>query len=677
MKYFFTGLLLLLSSQIFAQNASDSIHLNQVAFCQTGPKEAIVITAATVSSAFYITAATTGDTVFSGTLSAPKSWSYSNESVRIADFSALTTPGTYILKVSPTAASYPITINDKPFLDPAKAAIKGYYFQRASIDLTQQYASKWKRAAGHPDTVVYIHPSAASTARPAGTVIKAPKGWYDAGDYNIYIVNSGISVFTLLSAYENFGKYLDTVSLNIPESGNGVPDILNEVMWNLQWMLAMQDPNDGGVYHKLTNANFDGFIMPNKATTTRYVVQKSTAATLDFAAVMAMASRVYKPFDTQFPGFSDQCLNAALQAWQWAAKNPALYYNQTTLNAKYTPQINTGEYGDSYVVDEFNWAGLELYITTKDAKYYQARSSYFSSSYDVPSWGGVNTLGLLSLVANRDKLTSAADTGTLFPRLVKLADNMVSGWQNSAYHVPMGYQSYDFSWGSNGTAGNEGMILLAAYKLRQDPKYYQAALANADYLLGRNAVGYCFLTGSGSKKVMHPHHRVSESDGITDPVPGLLSGGTNPGQEDKCTGYLSSLPALSYLDNVCSYSTNEIAINWNAPSVFLFFGLEATRQGTPSDIKIEKKQKTFYLNQNYPNPFNPVTTISFNLPVREFVSLKIFNQLGQEVDTLINQELSEGPHSIQWDARQNASGVYFCEIKTPTHTSANKLMLVK
>jgi endoglucanase len=90
---------------------------------------------------------------------------------------------------------------------------------------------------------------------------------------------------------------MKTVKLNIPESNNQVPDVLDESLWNLRWMLTMQDPEDGGVYHKLTNAKFDGMIMPDKAVAPRYVVQKSTAATLDFAAVMAQASRVFSNYD--------------------------------------------------------------------------------------------------------------------------------------------------------------------------------------------------------------------------------------------------------------------------------------------------------------------------------------------------------------------------------------------
>jgi endoglucanase len=668
---------LLLSIQLcsYAQTASASIRLNQVAFSTAGLKEAVV--ANTTANKFYVVTAYSGDTVFTGTLSDAKLWSYSNETVKIANFSGVDLPGKYAIKVPPDLTSYTFDILDRPFLAPGKAAMKGYYYQRASEALLSQYAYQWARKAGHPDTIVLVHPSAATALRPANTVIKAPKGWYDAGDYNKYIVNSGISMFTIFSMYEQYSKFLDTVSLNIPESGNGVPDVLNEAMWNLQWMLAMQDPNDGGVYHKLTNANFDGFIMPSAAVTTRYVVQKSTAATLDFAAVMAMAARIYKPYSSQFPGLADQCLSAAKAAWQWAGKNMAVFYNQTTLNSQYSPQIATGEYGDGYVIDEFNWAGIELYITTKDDSYIQGRLASLPTSLDVPYWGGVNTLGFISLAANKNNLTAVVDTSALFARLLTLANSLAASRENSAFHTAMGVSSGDFTWGSNSTAANQGMILLAAYNLRKDQKYYNAALANADYLLGRNGPGYCFLTGFGSKKVMHPHHRVSESDGVTEPVPGLLAGGVNPGQEDKCSGYVSSLPALSYMDAVCSYSTNEIAINWNAPCAFLLLGLEAANPNLVTSVKPTGQLKDFYLKQNYPNPFNPSTSISYSLTKRQNVSLKIFDILGNEIMTLVNKEEPAGQYAVKFNADKRSSGVYIYRLRTESFMETKKMVLLK
>ena len=99
----------------------------------------------------------------------------------------------------------------------------------------------------------------------------------------------------------------------------------------------MQDPNDGGVYNKCTNAGFDGMVMPGITKAPRYVVQKGTAATLDFAAVTAQASRILKNFEKQLPGLADSCLKASAKAWQWAEKNPSGSYDQNEINKTYRP----------------------------------------------------------------------------------------------------------------------------------------------------------------------------------------------------------------------------------------------------------------------------------------------------------------------------------------------------
>jgi endoglucanase len=675
-----TLITILIVSNFFAQN-SDKIKINQAGFITNGPKEAVIVSPQSLT--FFITSQVTAETLFTGTLGSEKIWSYSNETVRIADFSSFKSEGKYFLVSPPSYKSYSFEIKKRPFHEPGKGSLKGYYYQRASTALTVPFAYVWFRQAGHLDTAVIVHASAVSVNRPENSKISSPKGWYDAGDYNKYIVNSGISMFTLLSAYETFPEYYDTLNLNIPESGNQLPDILNEVKWNLDWMLTMQDPEDGGVYHKLTNANFDGYVMPHNANTPRYVVQKSTAATLNFAAVAAQASRVFAKFNNLLPGYSTQLLEASKTAWLWAKANPDTYYNQTLINMLSDPDINTGEYGDSNVNDEFNWAACELYITTKADSFIASRINYLPIQLNIPSWQSVNTLGFISLSVNRKNLTSIIDTAIIVNRILTLANSLASNQANSAYRVAMGQSNNDFVWGSNSVASNQGVILLNAYLLRNDVKYYNAALANADYLLGRNGTGYSFLTGYGSKRVMKPHHRVSQADGLTEPVPGLLAGGPNPGQQDNCAGYPSNLPALSYLDDVCSYASNEIAINWNAPVVYLFLGLEALSPYILTGVNESNlSPNNFRLYQNYPNPFNPETNIKLDLESRGYVNLKVFDLLGKEVITLIDEEKAAGNYNIKFSSNSSQfsdlpSGVYFYQLKVDNNVTAKKMILLR
>jgi endoglucanase len=565
---------LLLSITLFGQDKlSEDIRLNQIGFYPKEQKVAVVVK--DVKGEFYVTSPDQKQKYFAGQLSAVRQSEFSSKKTCLADFSAFTSPGTYTLVVPGVGYSYNFEIKANVLQPVAASTLKSFYFIRASASLPEKFAGKWSRPLGHPDNKVMIHSSAATSLRPEGTIIASSKGWYDAGDYNKYIVNSGITMGTLLSAYEDFPDYFRKFNTDIPESSNNVPDILDEVLWNLRWMLTMQDPADGGVYHKLTNASFDGMIMPHEATKQRYVVQKGTAATLDFAAVTAQASRIFKEYEKDLPGLADSCLSASKKAWQWSIKNPGLIYDQDAMNKKNKPEIATGAYGDKNFADEFFWAAAELYVTTKDDQYYKS-INITNEKVNLPSWGNVKLLGYYSIIRNQRDLTplSAKDIALIQSQVIALSDYLASGYEQRSFLTIMGKSASDYGWGSSSVAANQGMALIYAYKITGDKKYFDYALSNVDYLLGRNGTGYSYVTGMGDKTPMHPHHRPSEADGIQDPIPGLLSGGPNPQQQDKCS-YPSSVPDESFVDDVCSYASNEIAINWNAPIVYLVNAVEA------------------------------------------------------------------------------------------------------
>ncbi|GAB3908684.1 glycoside hydrolase family 9 protein [Larkinella knui] len=562
-----------------AQSLSTYIRLNQIGFYPNAAKIAIVIGDA--SGEFRITTPDLKKTVFKGTLSEARPNAISGKTARTADFSALKTAGTFVVVIPGLGHSYPFEIKTNVHRAVAIGSLKGFYYQRVSVDLPAKYAGAWSRPAGHikEDTHVLVHPSAVSDSRPAGTVLSSPGGWYDAGDYNKYIVNSGITTGTLLSLYEDFPQFCQAFKTNIPESGNKIPDVLDESLWNLRWMLTMQDPADGGVYHKLTNARFDGMVMPDKANKERYVVQKSVTAALDFAAVMAQAGRVFKSFSRDLPGLSDSCVTAAVRAWEWAQKNPDQLYRQNELNEKMDPDVVTGEYGDRDASDEWIWAAAELYVTTRNDAYYTAVNLFPDDKMPLPSWAQVRLLGYYTLARFEKSLTPRGQKD--FPKLKKqltgFADELIQNVDKQAYQTVMGQSARDYIWGSSAVAANQGIALIQAYRLTNDKKYLHKALTNFDYLLGRNATGFCFVTGFGDKPVMNPHHRPSVADGIEAPVPGLLSGGPNGNapKQDKCEGYTATSADEMFLDASCSYASNEIAINWNAPLVYLAGALEA------------------------------------------------------------------------------------------------------
>ena len=547
-----------------AAAAESAIEVNQVGFLPGAAKWAAV--SSPRSDAFSVLDDASGREVLAGRLAPSAHWAPADRDVRLADFSALTRPGAYRLHVDglPDSARFVVAADAYAALE--TAAIRAYYFNRAGIALEPRYAGPYARPAGHPDTRVLVHASAASASRPEGSVISSPGGRYDAGDYNKYVVNSGISVYELMAAYEHFPDVFERRPVGLPESGDGVPDLLNEVHWNLAWMLTMQDPADGGVYHKLTGKQFDGVVMPDQASGERYVVQKTTAATLDFAAAMAMASRVYAPFDKTWPGLSKRMLAAAQAAWRWAQAHPAEVYRQP-------PDIRTGDYGDSHLDDEFAWAAAELYIATRDDAYWIAMHPS-RTPMTVPGWSDVGALAWISLAQHRAELTPIADRALIEGRIRTLSGELLADWEASPWRLSM--RPADFRWGSNSIALNRALVMIQGYRLDGDRRLLDAAQSALDDVLGRNPLGMAMVTGFGARSPHHPHHRPSMARG--DAMPGFLVGGPNPGQQDAkgCSErYPSAVPALSYLDAGCAYASNEVAINWNAPLVYVAAALDA------------------------------------------------------------------------------------------------------
>jgi endoglucanase len=680
------GLLTLLAAVLpLASPALGQAHirLNQVGFYPDAPKQAVVTGA---SGLFHVVDAERGDTILTAPLGNSRFWSHSNENARLADFTAVDRPGRYRIRLEDGTQSHIFRVADYAHEAVAWTSMKAFYYQRASTALDERHAGRWHRRAGHPDNLVRIHASAASPGRPTNSTILAQKGWYDAGDYNKYVVNSGISTYTVLAIYEHFPAYARHVDLNIPESGGPVPDILAEALWNLRWMLRMQDPHDGGVYHKLTSANFSGAVMPHQDTGTRYVVQKSTAAALNFAAVMAQASRIFRAYDEALPQLADSMHTAAINAWMWARRNPAAYYNQAAMNQQFSPTINTGEYGDTNVSDEFAWAAIELHITTGADSLLAAVGNHVSGR-PIPSWQQVRMLGYLSVLAHRESLGAAARVSQVQTEVVGLATSLRNARNTSAYGVAMGMEDWHFIWGSNALAANQGIILLNAYRLTGDRSFLDTALSNLDYVLGRNATGYSFVTGHGSVTPMHPHHRPSRADGIPEPVPGFLVGGPNRGREDltycQSAGvqYPSALRALAYVDDWCSWASNEVAINWNAALAYLAIGVEASMSTSGLPSGIDGPPATFppadrlQIESVFPHPARERTSILLSLPEGGELEIHLSDLLGRVVTRLHDSFRPAGTSVIELDLPLLPSGAYILHVRHQSGSASHPLIV--
>ncbi|MCL6546982.1 MAG: glycoside hydrolase family 9 protein, partial [Bryobacteraceae bacterium] len=342
----------------------------------------------------------------------------------------------------------------------------------------------------------------------------------------------------------------------------------------LEWMLSMQDPEDGGVWHKQTTPQFSGFVLPHLDKAPSVVIgtgsepYKGTGATANFAAVMAIAARVYKPFDA---GFTAECLAAARKAFAWTEKYPNVAFNNPR-------GVNTGAYGDRNFADERLWAAAELYRTTGEDAYHQ----YFLANYEPlrksirpagpQSWNNVGTMGLWTYALGKGKNAEALEA--IRKDSIAAADAIVQRAAANGYRITM--TPSDYVWGSNGVVANYGVQLLVANALQPNPAYVNTALENLHYLLGRNSHSLSYVTQLGSNPYRHPHHRPSGADNNPEPWPGMLSGGPNRSPQDpamKAKLKPGTPPARMYVDDQESYASNEIAINWQAPLVFLLAGV--------------------------------------------------------------------------------------------------------
>lgn len=528
------------------------IAVNQIGYSTNGPKNAMFIGE---GSKFEVIDKESGKTVYTGAIGDYKDDVSSGDKIGIGDFSKLTIPGTYYIIAGGDTRSLEFTIADKPYNDVKKALLKAFYYQRCGMSLDKDYAGEWGHGACHVgDGYLYDEQD---------EHINVTGGWHDAGDYGKYVVPAAKTVADLMLAYE-FSPNAFAESVNTPESNDNVPDVLNEVRYELEWMLKMQDVKSGGVYHKVATLNFPGFIMPEDDKDKRYINAISATATADFAAAMAMVYRIYKPIDISF---ANKALDAAKKAWIWLQANPNASSFKNPLG------VNSGEYGDSNDRDERFWAAAELYSATGEQMYdAYIKANYQDASFSKVSfgWSDVGGYGTISYLGLPKDKRDETVYGYLKSQFISGADKLLGIWQNDGYKVAL--TPNDYYWGSNGEVMNRSMFLIMANSISPNDDYIEAAYDQLNYILGRNALNQCYITGYGTKPVMHPHHRPSEADGIEAPVPGMLSGGPNSGRQDAVAENKiaeGTPPAKCYIDDVGSYSTNEIAIYWNSPAVFV------------------------------------------------------------------------------------------------------------
>lgn len=481
----------------------------------------------------------------------------SRETLYRLDFSKLTRPGKYKLVHFFGEESYSFVIGDDVYEDVHNAMIKALYFQRCGCALEEKYAGEYTHGACHTNQVT-VWSDRSKTFECTG-------GWHDAGDYGRYITPAAVTIGHLVYAYEKYPEAFEA-DLNIPESGNGVPDVLNECRYELEWMLKMQ-LEDGGVYHKLTTQYHGDFMMPEEEKDMYYAYDVSSMAVADFCAAMALCARTYQKYDAEF---AKKLENAAKRAWTWLEEHPEAVLFKNPENS------GTGMYGDYTDKDERLWAAVEMfYLVAENGeegnKYREHALQIMKEGIPLVDFGWTDVAGFGSLAVLRDKEKAIGEDIYEICKSAVLteADRLQELRKLNTFEL--GMSDKDFCWGSCMVVTNRAILWSLAYELTGNEAYMEAIQFHVDYLLGRNITMYSYITGFGENAYKHPHSRPMHADGIEDPIPGLVSGGPFSGLGDPAAQAMiprGTAPMKCYVDVMESYSTNEITIYWNSSAIY-------------------------------------------------------------------------------------------------------------
>ncbi len=494
------------------------------------------------------------------------------------DFSECVTPGSDYQIQAGGLESAPFEISTDIYSQLKHDALAYFYHNRSGTPIDAEYVGEdWARPAGHitdDNVTCYKGDDPDGNSWPGCDYsLDVAGGWYDAGDFGKYVVNGGISAWTLMNIYERFPEIYGDASLQIPEQGNSVSDLLDEARWEMEFLLSMQvpqgQPKAGMAHHKMHDRAWEPMpiVPPTEVDNDnehemggagRYLYPPSTAATLNLAATGAQCARIWEEID---PEFTATCLAAAETAWEAALANPGIY-------AGNTPGDGGGNYDDGNVADEFYWAAAELFVTTGDQEYldYLLESDRFGE-VDQFDWGSTASLGTISLLLTENDLPEDK-AAQLEENLLAFADEMLAIQERDGYSVLI---DGDYIWGSNGLILNNTILMALAHDLSGEGKYLDAVRLSMDYIMGHNPLNKSYVSGYGTYPMEHPHHRFWANDpanGYPPPPPGVVAGGANATADDPAAliANLSAYaPSKRYVDEIGSYSTNEVTINWNAP----------------------------------------------------------------------------------------------------------------
>jgi endoglucanase len=575
---------------VYVPDTGPRVRVNQVGYLPGGPKNATVVTETTTPLPWQLKNAA-GTVVASGS-SVPRGVDASSgQNVQSIDFSGYRVAGAGYTLVADGETSLPFDLDGTAYKQLSKDAIGLFYPQRSGIEILDSVAPGYGRAAGH----LGVAPNQGDTAVPCQPgvcdyTLDVRGGWYDAGDHGKYVVNGGIAVYQLMSLFERSkiasGGVTPLVdgSLRVPEHGNSVPDVLDEARWELEFLLRMQvpagQPLAGMAHHKIHDANWTGLpLAPAADPQPRELHPPSTAATLNLAATAAQGARLYARYDA---AFAKRLLTAARTAWAAAQANPAIY-------APASDSTGGGPYDDTNVTDEFYWAAAELYITTGEKAFADAVLASPLHTADVfrPEgfdWGWTAPIARLELATIPNRLP---DRDRVRRSVLDAANTYLATIEAHPYGLSYAPTNGEFVWGSNNLVLNNLVVLASAFDISGELRYRDGVIEGFDYILGRNALNQSYVVGYGEKASKNLHTRIFANQldaALPLPPPGTLAGGPNSALQDPFANKLlkGCKPQFCYVDDIQSYSTNELAINWNSTLAWVSTFMADQGNGVPT-----------------------------------------------------------------------------------------------
>lgn len=528
------------------------VFLNTVGFLPDRVKRASVLADAGV---FEVRRVSDNEVAFEGALSKAQMDEDTGQKVRIADFSELTQPGRYVLSVADLMPSAEFRIDEDAYREPLRASLLGLYGQRCGSEVSFEYeGNTYSHGSCHEDDAsLELVPG--EKGNRDGT-----SGWHDAGDYGKYTVNGAFSLAFLLGAWEHFGQDAFEGAEHLPAADGELPSLLAEARYELEWLFKMQF-DDGSVSHQIRPLAYEPSFLPEDDGAERFFSTASSEAAASFTAVMALAARVFEPYDATV---SARCLKAAQLSFQWLEA-----HSDTEVEANHEHWPNPTYATPS--LDDRLWAKTELWATTGDERLLtDIESSLLGSSVtDMFDWGDASNLARFAYVLSQRAERSAARVEEITQSVLDSADRIAKAANTNRF----GHGVPSYFWGSNGVVARSCMNLAVAYQLAPDEDYLDACVHQLDYLLGRNYFGRSMVTGVGHRPPVNPHHRPSQALGR--PWPGLLVGGPNASSLDNPNLYDGIRAGQAWFDEAGDYFTNEIAINWNAALVYALASLRS------------------------------------------------------------------------------------------------------